>query len=146
MTATTSSSQSARKLPGAFLFLVLLIILLFVAMRIEFQTDHARQRHNREPDLAEQCLNRNGVAYALMEPSGRVHLICRESDSEFYDVIYKERRVLDGITAFRVNTVTYKGITYEFHTINEYVEFLMWRGDTMLPASQFTGPFIFIFP
>ena len=148
MTATTQASQSARKFPGAFhfIFLLILVLLLLMAMRIEFQTDHARKKHDKEPDLAEQCLNRNGVAYAFMEPSGRIHLICRQSNTEFYDVIYKERGVLDGITAFRVNTVTYKGITYEFNTLNEYVEFLAWRGDTVLPTSQFTGPFIFVWP
>ncbi len=148
MTARVSTTRSARIKPGAFLFLSLLIALmmLFLAMKIEFQTDHARRKHEKEPDLTEQCLNRNNVAYAFIEPSGRVHLICKESDTEFYDVIYKDRGTLDGITAFRVNTILYKGVVYEFNTIDEYVEFLLWRGDTMLPASQFTGPFTFVWP
>ena len=148
MITQTSATRNARSFPGVFLFLLILIAILtaLLAMRIQFQTDHARKRHDKDPDLTEQCLNRRGVAYAFTEASGRVHLICAESETEFYDVIYKDRGTLDGITAFRVNTVTYKGVTYEFKTVNEYAEFLLWRGDTMLPASQFSGPFIFVWP
>ncbi len=148
MTSTNITiTRSARKNPGAFLFMLILILLSLFAMMIRFQTDHGKRRHDKDPDRAEQCLNKYGVAYAFTETvSGRIHLICKESDSEFYDVIYKDRGTLDGITAFRVNTVTYKGVVYEFHTIDEYAEFLLWRGDTMLPASQFTGPFTFVWP
>lgn len=96
--------------------------------------------------IAERCLKRRGAAYAFIESSGRVHLICAESETEVYDVIYKARGQLDGITAFRVNSMTYRGVTYEFNVVSEYVEFLSWRGDTMLSASQFPGPFTFVWP
>jgi len=148
MTSTNITvTQNARKTPGVFLFILILIALAFFAMIIRFQTDHGKRKHDREPDLAERCLNRHGIAYAFIETaSGRIHLICAESKTEFYDVIYKDRGALDGITAFRVNTVTYKGVVYEFNAMDEYIEFLLWRGDTMLPASQFSGPFIFVWP
>ena len=148
MTSTNITvTQNARKTPGVFLFILILIALAFFATIIRFQTDHGKRKHDREPDLAEQCLNRHGIAYAFIETaSGRTHLICAESKTEFYDVIYKDRGTLDGITAFRVNTVTYKGVVYEFNSMDEYIEFLLLRGDTMLPASQFSGPFIFVWP
>jgi hypothetical protein len=141
-------TQSARKkTPGAFLFMLILIALAFFATIIRFQTDHGKRKHDRDPDLAEQCLNRHGVAYAFMEPaSGRIHLICSESDTEFYDVIYKDRGTLDGITAFRVQSYTYRGTTYTFNTIDEYVNFLIGRGDSLLDISPFMGPFKFVWP
>jgi hypothetical protein len=148
MIARVPTTQNARSFPGVFQFLLLLIALLmaFLAIKIRFQTDHARQKHDSDPDLAEQCLNRRGVAYAFIESSGRVHLICAESETEFYDVIYKDRGQLDGITAFRVNSMTNRGVTYEFNALSEYVEFLSWRGDTRLSVSQFPGPFTFVWP
>ena len=149
MTSTniTMTRSARKKTPGAFLFLFTLIAIAFFATILRFQTDHGKRKHDRDPDLAEQCLNRHGVAYAFMEPaSGRIHLICSESETEFYDVIYKDRGTLDGITAFRVNTITYKGVVYEFSTVDKYIEFLVGRGDTMLTASQFPGPFIFVWP
>ena len=116
-------------------------------MTIRFQTDHGKRKHNSEPDLAERCLNRRGVAHAFVEAaSGRTHLICTESETEFYDVIYMDRGSLDGITAFRVQSYTYRGTTSTFNTVDEYVEFLTRRGDTLLDASQFTGPFTFVWP
>lgn len=147
MMTTNATTRSARKIPGVFLFLLLLIIISLFAMIIRFQTDHGKRRHNSEPDLAERCLNRHGVAYAFVEAaSGRTHLICMESDTEFYDVIYKDRGTLDGITAFRVGSYTYRGTTYTFNTVDEYVEFLASRGDTLLDTSQFTRPFTFVWP
>jgi hypothetical protein len=140
-------TRNARKTPGVFLFILLLIALSLFAMIIRFQTDHGKRKHDNEPDLAERCLNRHGVAYAFVETaSGRIHLICTESETEFYDVIYKDRGTLDGITAFRVQTYTYRGSTYAFNTIDEYVDFLVGRGDTLLDPSQFTGPFAFVWP
>jgi hypothetical protein len=125
----------------------MLIVLSFFAMVIRFQTDHGKRKHDSEPDLAERCLNRHGVAHAFVEAaSGRTHLICTESETKFYDVIYKDRGTLDGITAFRVHSYTYRGTTYTFNTVDEYVEFLAGRGDTLLDASQFTGPFTFVWP
>lgn len=53
--------------------------------------------------------------------SRRIYLICAESETEFYDVIYKYRGTLDGITAFRVQSYTYRGSTYTFITVEEYV-------------------------
>lgn len=145
--SANATTQSARKTPGVFLFLLLLIALSLLAMIIRFQTDHGKSKHNNEPDLAERCLNRHGVAYAFVEKaSGRIHLICTESETEFYDVIYKDRGTLDGITAFRVQSYTYRGTTYTFNTIDEYVNFLIGRGDTLLDTSQFTGPFTFVWP
>ena len=147
MIAKNTTTRSARKTPGVFLFILILIVLSLFAMIIRFQTDHSKRKHDNGPDLAERCLNRHGVAYAFVEKaSGRIHLICTESETEFYDVIYKDRDTLDGITAFRVNTITYKGVVYEFSTVDKYIEFLVGRGDTMLPTSQFAGPFIFVWP
>ena len=147
ISTNTTVTRSARKTPGVFLFILMLIALSLFAMIIKFQTDHGKRKHDKEPDLAERCLNRHGVAYAFAETTpGRIHLICEESETEFYDVIYKDRGTLDGITAFRVNTISCKGVVYEFNTIGEYVEFLSRRGDAMLPASQFSGPFIFVWP
>lgn len=147
MIAANPTTRSARSFPGAFLFILLLIVLSLLAMIIKFQTDHGKRKHDSEPDLAERCLNRHGVAYASVEAaSGRIHLICTESETEFYDVIYKDRGTLDGITAFRVQSYTYRGTTYTFNTVGEYVEFLAGRGDTLLDASQFTGPFTFVWP
>lgn len=147
MTAADTAIQNARKTPGVFLFLLLMIILSLFAMIIRFQTDHGRRRHSSEPDLAERCLNRHGVAHAFVEAvSGRTHLICTESRTEFYDVIYKGRDTLDGITAFRVRSYTYRGTTYTFNTVDEYIQFLTARGDILLEASQFTGPFSFVWP
>jgi hypothetical protein len=145
--SANATTQSARKTPGVFLFILILIVLSLFAMNIRFQTDHGKRKHNSEPDLAEQCLNRRGVAHAVVEAaSGRIHLICTESETEFYDVIYKDRGTLDGITAFRVQSYTYKGTTYTFNTVDEYIEFLLARGDKLLDASQFTGPFTFVWP
>ena len=118
-----------------------------MATIIRFQTDHGKHKHNSEPDLAEQCLNKHGVAHAFLEAaSGRIHLICTESETEFYDVIYKDRGTLDGITAFRVQSYTYRGTTYTFHAVDEYIQFLTERGDWLLDISQFTGPFTFVWP
>jgi len=109
-------------------------------MIMRFQTDHGKRKHNSEPGLAERYLNRHGIAYAFVEAaSGRIHLICTEGESEFYDVIYKDRGTLDGITAFRVRSYTYRRTTYTFNTVDEYLEFLAGRGDTLLDASRFTG-------
>ncbi|MDX1409842.1 MAG: hypothetical protein R3330_16950 [Saprospiraceae bacterium] len=147
MIATNSTTRNARIKPGVFLFLLLLMLLSFLATMIRFQTDHGKRKHDREPDLAERCLNRHGVAYAFMEAaSGRTHLICAENETEFYDVIYKDRGTLDGITAFRVQSYTYRGTTYTFNTVEEYVQFLMERGDRLLDVSQFSGPFTFVWP
>lgn len=147
MTVTDAAIRNARKTPGVFLFLLLMIILSLLAMIIKFQTDHGRRKHNSEPNLAERCLNRHGVAYAFVEAaSGRTHLICAESATEFYDLIYKDRGTLDGITAFRVQSYTYRGTTYTFSTVDEYVEFLTARGDLLLDVSRFTGPFHFVWP
>jgi hypothetical protein len=147
MIAAGAATRNARKTPGVFLFILILIALSFLAMIIKFQTDHGKRKHDSEPDLAERCLNRQGVAHAFVEAtSGRIHLICTESENEFYDVIYKDRGTLDGITAFRVQSYTYRGTTYTFNTVDEYVEFLTWRGDKLLDASQFTGPFTFVWP
>lgn len=108
---------------------------------------HSRRKHDNQPDLAEQCLNRHGVAYAFVETtSRRIHLICTEGETEFYDVIYKDKGTLDGITAFRVQSCTYKGTTYTFNTVDEYIEFLVGRGDELLDASQFTEPFTLVWP
>jgi len=147
MIAADTTTRNVRKTPGVFLFLLLLILISLMTMIIRFQTDHGKRKHDREPDLAERCLNTHGAAYALMEAaSGRIHLICAESETEFYDVIYKERGRLDGITAFRVQSYTYRGATYNFNTVEEYVQFLMERGDRLLDASQFAGPFTFVWP
>lgn len=147
MIAADTTPRNARKTPGVFLFLLLLIVLSLGAMIIRFQTDHGKNKHNNEPDLAERCLNRHGVAHAFIEKaSGRIHLICAESETEFYDVIYKDRGTLDGITAFRVQSYTYRGTTYTFDTIDEYVNFLAGRGDILLDISQFMGPFKFVWP
>jgi hypothetical protein len=147
MIAADTATRNARKTPGVFLFLLLLIVLSLLATIIRFQTDHGKRKHNSEPDLAEQCLNRHGVAYAFVEAaSGRTHLICAENETEFYDVIYKDRGTLDGITAFRVQSHTYRGTTYTFNTVDEYIQFLLGRGDTLLDASQFTAPFTFVWP
>jgi len=147
MIATNSTTRNARIKPGVFLFLLLLMLLSFLATMIRFQTDHGKRKHDREPDLAERCLNRHGVAYAFMEAaSGRTHLICAENETEFYDVIYKDRGSLDGITAFRVQSYTYRGTTYTFDTVDEYVQFLMERGDRLLDVSQFSGSFTFVWP
>jgi hypothetical protein len=147
MIAADTATRNARKIPGVFIFILLLIALSLLATIIRFQTDHGKRKHNSEPDLAERCLNRHGVAYAFVEAmSGRTHLICTESETEFYDVIYKDRGRLDGITAFRVQSYTYRGTTCTFNTLDEYVQFLMGRGDTLLDASQFTGPFTFVWP
>ena len=147
MIATNSTTRNARKTPGVFLFLLILIAMSLIAMIIRFQTDHGKRKHDNEPDLAEQCLNRHGVSHAFIETaSGRIHLICTESETEFYDVIYKDRGTLDGITAFRVQSYTYKGTAYTFNRVDEYIEFLVGRGDKMLDTSQFTGPFTFVWP
>jgi len=147
MIAADTTTRNARKNPGVFLFLLLLILISLMAMIIRFQTDHGKQKHNREPTLAERCLNAHGAAYAFMEAaSGRIHLICVESETEFYDVIYKDRGTLDGITAFRVQSYTYRGTTYTFNTVEEYVQFLTERGDQLLNVSQFTIPFTFVWP
>jgi hypothetical protein len=147
MIAADTTTRNARKTPGVFIFILVLLVLSLLAMIIRFQTDHGKRKHNSEPDLAERCLNQHGVAYAFVEAtSGRIHLICAESEAEFYDVIYKDRGTLNGITAFRVQSYTYRGITYTFNTVDEYVEFLVERGDRLLDASQFTGPFTFVWP
>ena len=147
MIATNSTTRNARKTPGVFLFLLILIAMSLFAMIIRFQTDHGKRKHDNEPDLAEQCLNRHGVSHAFIETaSGRIHLICTESETEFYDVIYKDRGTLDGITAFRMQSYTYKGTAYTFNRVDEYIEFLVGRGDKMLDTSQFTGPFTFVWP
>jgi len=144
---TNATTRNARKTPGVFLFILILIALLLFAMNIRFQTDHGKRKHNNEPDLAERCLNKHGVAYAFLEKaSGRIHLICTESETEFYDVIYKDRGTLDGITAFRVQSYTYRGTIYTFDTIDEYINFLVGRGDAVLDTSQFMGPFTFVWP
>jgi hypothetical protein len=146
MIAVDTTTRNARKTPGVFLFIILIALSLF-AMNIRFQTDHGKRKHNNEPDLAERCLNRHGVAYAFLEEaSGRIHLICTESETEFYDVIFKDRGTLDGITAFRVQSYTYQGRTFTFNTIDEYINFLVGRGDTLLNTSQFAGPFTFMWP
>ncbi len=143
MIAAGATTRNARKTPGVFLFLILSLM----ATVIRFQTDHGKRKHDSEPDLAERCLNRHGVTHAFIEAaSGRIHLICAENEAEFYDVVYKDRGSLDGITAFRVQSYTYRGTTYTFNTVEEYVEFLAGRGDTLLDASQFTGPFTFVWP
>lgn len=147
MIAADTTTRNARKTPGVFLFILILIVLSLVAMIIRFQTDHGNRKHDNEPNLAEQCLKRHGVAYAFVETaSGRTHLICTESETEFYDIIYKDRGTLDGITAYRVQSYTYKGTTYTFNTVDEYINFLVRRGDTLLDTSQFTGPFTFVWP
>ena len=147
MIAKNTTTRSARKTPGVFLFILILIVLSLFAMIIRFQTDHGKRKHDNEPDLAERCMNRHGVAHAFVETvSGRIHLICTESETEFYDVIYKDRGILDGITAFRVQSYTYRGTTYTFNTVDEYIEFLVGRGDKLLDASQFTGPFTYVWP
>ena len=147
MIAADTRTRNARKTPGVFLFILILIVLSLVAMIIRFQNDHGKSKHNNEPDLAERCLNKHGAAYAFAEKvSGRIHLICTENETEFYDLIYKDRGTLDGITAFRVQSYTYKGTTYTFNTVDEYIEFLVGRGDKLLDASQFTGPFTFVWP
>ncbi len=147
MMTTNTTTRNARKTPGVFLFIIISIILAFLAMIIRFQTDHGKRKHDNEPDLAERCLNSHGVAYAFVETAARrIHLICTESETEFYDVIYKDRGTLDGITAFRVQSYTYKGTTYTFNTVDEYIEFLVGRGDKLLDTSQFTGPFTFVWP
>lgn len=128
MITTNATTRSARKTPGVFLFILILIALSLFATIIRFQTDHGKRRHNSEPDLAERCLNRPGVAHAFVEAaSGRIHLICTESETEIYDVIYRDRGTLDGITAFRVQSDTYRGTTYVFNTVDEYLEFLAGR-------------------
>lgn len=92
MIAADTTTRNARKTAGVFLFLLLLITMSLFAMIIRFQTDHGKRKHSGEPDLAERCLNRHGVAYAFLEAaSGRTHLICTESETEFYVVIYKDR-------------------------------------------------------
>ena len=147
MIATDTTARNARKTPGVFLFILILMALSLFAMIIRFQTDHGKSKHDNEPDLVERCLNRYGVAYAFIEKaSGRIHLICTESETEFYDVIYKDRGTLDGITAFRVQSYTYQGTTYTFNTVDEYINFLVGRGDTVLDTSQFMGPFTFVWP
>ena len=148
MRVTNSIPQHARKSPGVFLCLaaLLLLIMLYLTVRIQFQTNH-HKKHDKDATNTEQCLNRNGVSYAVQEAaSGRIHLICVETPSEFYDVIYKDRGTLDGITAFRVTKLITKSGTIEFHTAEDYVAFLINRGDRVLSTSQFSGPFIFVFP
>lgn len=148
MRITNSLPQDARKSPGVFLSLaaLILLILLYLAVRIQFQTDH-HKKHSQDVSQTENCLNRHGVSYAIQEAAtGRIHLICVESPSEFYDVIYKDRGTLDGITAFRVTKLITRSGTLEFHTVEDYVTFLINRGDRLLPTSQFSDPFIFIFP
>ena len=41
MIATDTRTRNARKTPGVFLFLLILIVLSLVAMIIRFQTDHS---------------------------------------------------------------------------------------------------------
>jgi len=148
MSISISRTQSARKPTGVFLSVTFLILLIlsFLAVRIQFQTDHYK-KHNNDANLTEQCLNRNGIAYAIQENlSGCIHLICTESQTEFYDVIYQDRGTLDGITAFRVTKLVTKRGTFEFHTVEDYIAYLQGRGDTLISTSQFTGPFIFVYP
>ena len=86
MTSTniTVTRSARKKTPGAFLFMLILIALAFFAMIIKFQTDHGKRKHDRDPDLAEQCLNRHGVAYAFMEPaSGKYTLFVQKAKPNF---------------------------------------------------------------
>lgn len=72
MIAADTATRNARKIPGVFIFILLLIALSLLATIIRFQTEHGRRKHNSEPDLAARCLNRHGVAYAFVEAmSGR---------------------------------------------------------------------------
>ena len=124
---TDTATRNARTNPGVFLFILILIVLSLLAMIIRFQTDHGKLKHNREPDLAERCLNRHGVAYAFVEAaSGRIHLICTESDTD------KDRGTLDGITAFRVQSYTYR----ELRTLSTRSTSILnsWRG-AAIPCS-----------
>ena len=143
--SANATTQNARDFPGVFLFLLMLIALSLFTMIIRFQTNHGKR--NNEPDLAERCLNRHGVAHTLVEKaSGRIHLICTESETEFYDVIYQDQGTLDGSTPFRVQSYTDRWTKYTSNTIDEYINFLIGRGHTVLDASQFTGPFTFVWP
>ena len=66
MIATDTTTRYARKTPGVFLFILILIVLSLFAMIIRFQADQSKRKHDNEPDLAERCLNRHGVAYAFI--------------------------------------------------------------------------------
>ena len=73
MRVTNSIPQHARKSPGVFLCLaaLLLLIMLYLTVRIQFQTNH-HKKHDKDATNTEQCLNRNGVSYAVQEAaSGR---------------------------------------------------------------------------
>lgn len=147
MITAHTTTHNARKSPGVFLVLLLLMLFSLTALIIRFQSGYGKHQHNREPDLAEQGLNTHSAAYAFMEAaSGRIHLICTEIEGEFYHVIYKDRGRLDDITAFRVQSYTYRGTTYTLNTVDEYVQFLTRRGDRLLQVSRFTGPFTFVWP
>ena len=62
----------------------------------------------------EDCLNKNGVLYAFVEQSGRIHLICSVTDDEFYDLVMKDREAIDGsydgITAFQAGSFPSRSI------------------------------------
>jgi len=66
MIATDTTIRNARKTPGVFLCILILIVLSLFVMIIRFQTHHSKRKHDNEPDLAERCLNRHGVAYAFI--------------------------------------------------------------------------------
>jgi hypothetical protein len=126
-------------------------LLLYFGINIRFPDNHANKRHPRDPERAEECLNRNGVMYAFQEPTGQIHLICTASNKEFYDTIFKNRGApdgtVDGITVFRANDYYYEGVYYEFNTVDDFAQHLVnVRGWTVLDPAQFQGPFHFIFP
>ena len=144
---------NARK-TGVFsclLIILAVILLVFFGINIRFPDDHAERRHPGEPKRAEECLNKNGVAYAFQEPTGQIHLICASTDEEFYDTIIKDRGApdgsFDGVTVFRAEDYRYQGMYYEFDSVHQFAQHLQVdRGWTLLDPAQFQGPFKLIFP
>lgn len=147
----TPASAPNRGVFISFLVMVILALLLFFGINIRFPDSHANNRHPGDPKRAEECLNKKGVMYAFMEPSGRMHLICSMSGDEFYDVVMKNRGAADGsydgITAFRTGSYRYQGVDYTFNSAHDYAYHLQHiRGWTPLDITQFAGPFKLIFP
>lgn len=143
---TTFFPTSPLKM-GSLFILALLAVIGYMTIRIVFPDRHGI-RDTAHPGVAvEKCLNDNGVFQTMKEPNGRTHLICLDKATGlFYDVVYKVRTTVEGVTTFRITEVILKnGTTIKFDTVEQYVAYLVQRGNQLKPTTEF-GPFELIFP
>jgi hypothetical protein len=90
---------------------------------------------SRHGDVRNCFQGPNDLLFYIEAGSGRVHVICRVTETEFYDLIVKDRRAITGyieeVTVFKVN---------QYPTVAKFIEYLTSRAS--FPCTQFVDDWL----